>query len=208
MSVPQQGQPALKTLLLWWKMQLKRNLRIWNKCQANRDSQQCCRRGMQRKGDTKEGGIFLLSCGTEQSGRWSVSVQPKPPFPTASGEVSLRGLLLGEHLVFCPERGWLSWQIQRGKRWGNCLFSLTCTFVGLKYNLTGFQLQPPVQSLSRARRGKKKLLLCFMWKITCSVTPESPIHAKLHYPLKYVPCALPNALVSVFLFSYALLTCL
>lgn len=179
MSVPQQGQPALKTLLLWWKMQLKRNLRIWNKCQANRDSQQCCRRGTQRKGDTKEGGIFLLSCGTEQSGRWSVSVQPKPPFPTASGEVSLRGLLLGEHLVFCPERGWLSWQIQRGKRWGNCLFSLTCTFVGLKYNLTGFQLQPPVQSLSRARRGKKSApvfyvknhMFCNPWiPYSCQVT--------------------------------------
>lgn len=179
MFVPQQGQLALKTLLLWWKMQLKRNLRIRNKCQANRDSQQCCGRGTQRKGDTKEGGILLLSCGTEQSGRWSVSVQPKPPFPTASGEVSLRGLLLGEHPAFCPERGWLSWQIQRGKRWGHCLFSLTCTFVGLKYNLTGFQLQPPVQSLSRARRGKKTApvfyvknhMFCNPWiPYSCQVT--------------------------------------
>lgn len=187
MSVPQQGQPALKTLLLWWKMQLKRNLRIWNKCQANRDSQQCCRRGMQRKGDTKEGGIFLLSCGTEQSGRWSVSVQPKPPFPTASGEVSLRGLLLGEHLVFCPERGWLSWQIQRGKRWGNCLFSLTCTFVGLKYNLTGFQLQPPVQSLSRARRGKKKAAPVFYVKNHMFCNPWIPYSCQVTLSFKICP---------------------
>lgn len=178
-------------------MQLKRNLRIWNKCRANRRlTAVLWERG------TEEVEIFLLSCGTEQSGWCSVSVQPRLLFTATSGEVSLRSL----HPAFCAEWGWLSWQIQRGKRWGICLFSLTSKFVDLKYNLAGSQLQPPIWSLSRARREKITRVLCEKSHVLLS--PESFIHAKLHYPLKCVLCALPNALVSVFLFSYALLTCL
>lgn len=163
--------------------------------------------------DTKEGGHKGRGNIPSQLWHWTVGAMKCVSAAKASVPYSIRrGVIKGAAPGGAPgvlsRMGLTQLTDPKGKRWGHCLFSLTCTFVGLKYNLTGFQLQPPVQSLSRARRGKKKLLLCFMWKITCSVTPESPIHAKLHYPLKYVPCALPNALVSVFLFSYALLTCL
>lgn len=149
---------------------------------------------------TEEVEIFLLSCGTEQWGWGSVSVQAFIHCNIRRGVIKepAPGLLCRMGLTQLTD--------PKGEEMGHCLFSLTSKFVDLKYNLAGFQLQPPVWKLSRARREKITCVLCEKSHVLLS--PESLFHAKLYHPLKCVPCALPNALVSVFLFSYALLTCL
>lgn len=134
--------------------------------------------------DAKEGGHKGRGNIPSQLWHWTVGAMKCVSAAKASVPYSIRrGVIKGAAPGGAPgvlsRMGLTQLTDPKGKRWGHCLFSLTCTFVGLKYNLTGFQLQPPVQSLSRARRGKKTApvfyvknhMFCNPWiPYSCQVT--------------------------------------